>query len=144
MAGKKSSKGGAVSNTAPRQPAPAALPEGFKVKRQVILPSLSLQEGVARTLTILEAMRVSTVKAARPRAKGEKDDGPQKPATVCPVVDVTTGENFTLIVPAVMEGNLRENYPDDGYVGKTFYVQKKPKRPGKRYFDLELSEVEPA
>lgn len=123
---------------------PANVAAGYKVKRQVILPSLSLKEGEARTLKILEAMRVSTVKSERKRAKGEKDDGPQKPATVCPVVDVASGENYTLIVPAVMEGNLRENYPDDAYVGKVFYVLKKPKRPGKRYFDLELSEVEAA
>lgn len=138
------SKKGKSSQPAPQPPAPQALPSGFRVKRQVILPSLSLKENEPRTLKIMDAMRVSTVKAetGKPRKGADGETLPQKPATVCPVTDVTTGEQFTLIVPAVMEGNLKENYPGDSYVGLTFFVMKKPKRPGKRYFDFEISEVE--
>lgn len=122
--------------TAPTKP--QALPSGFKTVKQVICPALSLQVGEPRTLKILEAMRVSNIKNIDTDPKKAKD----KPATICPVTDVSTGEQYTLIVPSVMEGNLKETYPDDGYVGKIFFVCKKPKRPGKRYFDLELTEVE--
>lgn len=136
----KGNKGGT-----PSQPAPANMPAGFKVKRQVILPSLSLKENEPRTLKILEAMRVSTVKAPgakKGKAKGGDSALPEKPATIAPVVDVISGENFTLIVPAVLEGNLKEQYPGDAYVDKTFFIMKKAKRPGKRYFDFEITEVE--
>lgn len=121
---------------APQPGEVSTLPAGFKVKKQVILPVLSLQVAKGRILKILDAMRVSNIKADPSKPVREK------PATVCGVVDATTGENFVLIVPAVMEGNLREQYPKDSYVGKTFFIMKKPKRPGKRYFDIELSEVD--
>lgn len=133
---------------APQAPHNVKLPEGFTTKRQVILPVLSLQVDQPRIVKFLEAMRISAVKAspesaARAKAEG-KGDQKEKPATVAPVVDMQTGENLTLIVPAVLEANLKEQYPDDGYVGKGFYVMKKAKRPGKRYFDFEISEVEKA
>jgi hypothetical protein len=66
----------------------------------------------------------------------------EKPATVVPVGDVETGEAMNLLVPSVMESALSESYPNDDYVGKVFMVCKMPKRPGKRYFDIKLVEVE--
>lgn len=116
----------------------AALLAKFRPVRSVILPALNLGIGEPRVLYIKDAMRVSTVKAD-PKKKGE--EAREKPATVCTVADMQTGEEFTLLVPAVMEGNLREAYPDDGYIHKAFYCEKKPKRPGKRYFDFALVEV---
>ena len=68
----------------------------------------------------------------------------EKPATVMPVCDVETGEAMNLLVPSVMQSALEETYPDNEYVGKTFMVCKMPKRPGKRYFDIKLVEVEVA
>lgn len=124
------SEGGAVTT--------AALLAQFRPVRSVILPALNLGVGQPRVLYIKDAMRVSTVKAD-PKKKGE--EAREKPATVCTVADMQTGEEFTLLVPAVMEGNLREAYPQDGYVGKAFLCEKKPKRAGKRYFDFALIEV---
>lgn len=118
------------------QPHPVRLPPGMSVKRQVIQPVLNLQVGQPRTLKILNALRESTYR--NPDPKKQKD----KPATIASVVDVQTGETAMLICPAVLAGNLREQYPKDSYVGKTFYMEKLPKRPGKRYFDFSLVEVE--
>lgn len=131
MARKKSK----VSTTG-AAPAPiAGLPEGFKAKRSVILPTLSLQVGQPRVIRFNTAMRQSTINDPDPKKK-------MKPATICQVTDVQSKENYNLIVPAVLESSLKEGYPDDDYVDKTFYVLKKPKRAGKRYFDFELTEVE--
>lgn len=116
-------------------PEVAGLPEGFKAKRSVILPTLSLQVGQARVLRFNSAMRQSTINDPDPKKK-------MKPATICQVTDVQTKENYNMIVPAVLESSLKEGYPADAYVDKTFYVLKKPKRAGKRYFDFELTEVE--
>lgn len=126
------------------------LPAGFKQKRQVILPTLNITVGEPRTLTFLEAMRVSTMKQPEKNARAKPKKGaaagesaaPMEPATVCPVRDEGTGELFNMLVPAVLKGNLEESYPEQGYVGLTFYVDKLPKRPGKRYFDFRLVEVE--
>lgn len=134
--------------TPPGAPAPQLLGvafnlPGFKVARQVILPTLNLQVGQPRVLTIVEAMHISEMKSAEKKAdadsKGKKEV--MEPATVAPVTDAQTGEMFNMLMPAVLAGNLNEKYPDNGYVAKTFYMEKLPKRPGKRYFDFKLLEV---
>jgi hypothetical protein len=116
-------------------PSAGTLPAGFTAKRNVILPTLSLQVGQPRVLRFNDAMRQSTINDPDPKKK-------MKPATICGVTDVQSKENYNMIVPAVLESSLKEGYKDDAYVGLTFYVLKKPKRPGKRYFDFELTEVE--
>ena len=129
-------------------PAPGNPSEGtsllarYKVKRQVILPTLNLAVGFPRVLKILEAMHVSTISDPKAAEKAGKAGEKMEPATVCPVTDIETGEQFNLLVPAVLRGNIEEKYPDAAYVGAAFYVEKLPKRPGKRYFDFKLIEVE--
>lgn len=115
---------------------PIKLPAGFTAKRQVILPTLNLKPGEPRVLLLTQPMAVSTYV--------EKDEAKkkEKPATVCAVGDVTDGMAYNLLVPAVLESTLREAYPNDSYVGLTFYMEKLPKRPGKRYFDFKLVEAE--
>ena len=132
MAAKKSKAPKPGASPAPRV---AGLPEGFTAKRSVILPTLSLQVGQPRVLRFNDAMRQSTINDPDPKKK-------MKPATICGVTDVQSKENYNMIVPAVLESSLKEGYPGDTYVDKTFYVLKKPKRAGKRYFDFELTEVE--
>jgi hypothetical protein len=142
MVAKKSSNKPAAKET-PNLPAIAApanlaamMPAGFKVKKQVILPTLSLQVNAPKTLVITGPMYQSTYTDPDPKKAKEK------PATVVPVGDVETGEAMNLLVPSVMESALNEGYPGGDYVGKTFMVCKMPKRPGKRYFDIKLVEVE--
>lgn len=113
----------------------AMIAPGFKVTRQVILPTLSLQVNEPVTLIVTGKMYQSTYTDPDPKKQKEK------PATVMPVGNVVTGEAMNLLVPAVMESALSESYPDGDYVGKTFMVCKMPKRPGKRYFDIKLVEV---
>jgi len=121
---------------------PMKLPEGFKMRKQVILPTLSLKPGEPHTLVVTGPMVKSTYVDPDP-AKAK-----EKPATVMPVGNVATGEAMNLLVPAVMESAIREGYPgldtngQPEYVGRVFYVEKLVKRPGKRYFDVKLIEVE--
>lgn len=116
--------------------APIKLPAGLTVKRQVIMPTLNLKVGEPRVLYCVEAMRESTYKETDPKKEKEK------PATIMPVGDVMDGTAYTLLVPAVLESSIREAYPQDSYVGKMFYMEKLPKRAGKRYFDFRLLEAE--
>lgn len=114
------------------------MPEGFKVKRQITLPSLSIKKtGDAWTLKILDAMRVS--KVVDKGADGKK----REPATICTVSDVSNGELFTFIIPAVVKKNLQDNYPDDTYVDKIFFIKNMGKRnDAQKYYDFQLAEVE--
>lgn len=140
MAKAKKQTAAKETGTAVAVAAPLALaemmPVGFKMKKQVILPTLSLQVNEPRTLIVTGEMYQSNYTDPDPKKAKEK------PATVMPVGDVVTGEAMNLLVPAVMESALSEAYPDGDYVGKTFMVCKMPKRPGKRYFDIKLVEVE--
>lgn len=117
------------------------LPEGFKAKRTITLPSLVLKEvGAAKTVKILDEMRVSKIES-KPTADGKK----REPATICTVVDVATGEQAIMLVPAVVKANLLRDYPDGKYVGLTFYVKNNGKRSeSQRYNDFMIVEVEAA
>lgn len=126
----------AISTTKTTAPVQSSGVPGFKVVKRVTMPTLSLKENEPKVLRIDDAMRES--KYIDPDPKKAKE----KPATICSVTDMQTGEVAILLVPEVMKKNLNESYPADGYVGKVFGVQKLPKRPGKRYFDLEIAELE--
>lgn len=129
----------ATMNPAPVPAPAAAAPKGiagFVSKRRVILPTLNLQVGEPRLLVFATPMVVSTYVDPDPKKRNEK------PATIAEVGDPTTGESFLLLVPAVLEENIRKSYNGDDYLGRVFYVEKLPKRPGKRYHDIRLEEGE--
>jgi len=109
---------------------------GFKIAKRITLPSLVLKENTPMALRIDDPFRIS--KWIDPDPKKAKE----KPATICSVTNMQTGEVAVLLVPEVMHKNLDEAYPDNTYVGKVFGVQKLPKRPGKRYHDMEIAELE--
>ena len=51
---------------------------------------------------------------------------------------------FTLLVPAVVKSTWERDYPDDSYVGKSFYIRNEGKREGKRHIDFTVAEVDPS
>lgn len=132
------------------------MPAGFKVKRQITVPTLVMKDASpARLLKFMDKMRLSSYLDPDPKKKKEK------PATVAGVTDMESGEVFQFLVPSVVESNLRRDYDaecdvkgegketefvnDNGehlYVGKVFRIQCMGKRPGKRYRDFSIFEVE--
>ena len=120
-------------------PAIASNLAGFKVKKQVTMPSLSMKEGQQYALRFDSAMRVSEV-----MDKKVKDGGkPREPATIANVTNVETGEAYVFIVPTVVKMNLERDYKDEAYVGCIFQITHKGKRnTTQRYFDFAISELE--
>lgn len=121
-----------------------ALPAGFKVRRAVTLPSLSIKAGTFYCLKLLDALRVSTVKD-KPgfEADGKTPKKPRDPATICTAVDVVTGEQYTYLCNAVVCENLKRDYPDNGYIGKVFKIANMGKRTeNQRYYDFSIIELE--
>lgn len=104
---------------------------GASVAKKVTGNTITTKVGVPLLLTILEPMHKSTFK------KPEDTDY----ATICSVGDCMTGEQNTLLVPTVVAKNLNEQYPDNGYVGKVFAIVRTMQRPGKRYFDHDVTEI---
>jgi hypothetical protein len=120
-------------------PSSVSMPAGFKAKRVVTLPSMVLKAvGQAATVKILDEIRVSKVEG-KPDAEGKK----QKPADICTVTNVESGEQAILLVPAVVKSNLERDYPSAGYVDKVFFIRCDGKRKeGQRYNDFTIIEVE--
>lgn len=123
--------------------AKAQLPVGIVITRRITMPSLVMKKaGVVAYLTIVDAMRISTVKN-KPAKGPDGKDRPVDPATICTVGDILTGEMYTFLVPAVVRENLIRDYPGDAYVGKCFMIENKGKRnEGQRYWDFAIAEID--
>lgn len=113
----------------------------YKIKRRVTMPTINPPVDKPCIFRIEDAMRESTYKE-KLSADGTRVDGDKKPGTVCTVVDVETGLVGLWLMPSLAVSQLNEAYPDDAYVGRVFGFKKLTKRPGKKYFDIELIELE--
>lgn len=130
---------GASQSTAMVVAGPMMLPSGLKLKQRLTLPSLVMKtKGDARALVFLGPIHESKVVTGKKDAEGK----PEKPANVANVGDVTTGEEFVFLVPAVVRSTLTQEYPDDSYVRKVFYIRNEGKREGKRHIDFTVAEVD--
>ena len=136
--------------------AAAQVPSGFKAKRMITMPTLTMKDASPpRVLRFDSRMSLSTYVDPDPKKQNEK------PATIADVTDMVSGEIFKFLVPSVVEANIRRDYDakaevegtgknarivkDTGehtYVGKCFQIQCMGKRPGKRYRDFSIVEVE--
>lgn len=56
-------------------------------------------------------------------------------------VNLSTGEPEQVVVDIVLGRELRSNYSDNGYVGKSFQITKYKPKPGKRYATFAVSEI---
>lgn len=135
-AGESDKQSTAVAAVESAQGGVAAAFASFRIAKRVTLPTINPGVNQPVVFRIMDGMRVSTYAAIKP------DGTKEKPATVCTVTDMQTGQIALWLVAEVCAKNLQEQYPDEGYVGKIFGVQKLPKRPGKRYFDFEIAELE--
>ena len=101
----------------------------FKKLRSVTLPVLKVEKNTERGFYFHGPMYL-----------GEKVDPKKDPATLIHAVDVETGEEGLLIVPAVMQGELVRHYGAAGYVGKCFGVTL-TRVPEKNYNIVSLDEI---
>ena len=118
---------------------PFKLPEGFKAKRALTLSSLVTKlAGVTYFVKVEGPIHVSKVDTG----KVDKDGNKEKPADVCHVTNLETGEEQMLLCPAVFKSTMEQEYTDAAYVGKSFAITNKGKREGKRHVDYAITELE--
>jgi len=108
----------------------------YKVKRQLILPVLRMEQHTPIYVKITDAIYTGK----QMEQTGKK--AAEKPADLCHVVNLETGEEAMIIVPAILKSVLEEQYPEAGYVGCGFSITKGEKPDGKRYFKYNISELE--
>lgn len=112
--------------------------KGFKpvVKRKLILPVLKMEQNKPIYIKVEDKVYVGK------NINGTKADQKEKPADLCHVTDLETGEMMLIIVPAVVLSVWNEEYPNAGYVGLGFAITKGEKAKEKRYFQYTVDELE--
>jgi 5-methylcytosine-specific restriction endonuclease McrA len=60
---------------------------------------------------------------------------------VVDAVNLMTGESCCVVVDTVLKNALRESYPADGYVDRTFQIMKFAPAVGKRYATFDVKEI---
>lgn len=108
----------------------------FEVQKLVTRPTLSHGRDADPTvyIKVLTEMR----KEVRVDAHtGETVLGPP----VMEVIDLKTGIECDYVASAVVAGRLEMNYPNNGYVGRMFVIEKYAGPSGKRYSRANISEI---
>jgi hypothetical protein len=112
------------------------VPVKFRRLKQVTFPTLKVNGETPYYFKF-----TSPIQDGRAQTKAGEDGKPMKPARVALVVDMDTGQSGQIIVPAVLERIMQDNYPGDSYVGKGFEIVKHLPANGKRYSTFDVNEV---
>lgn len=114
----------------------AAVESAFKIKKNITLPLMKPQIDVPVFIQVSSEMFVG--KAVK-KAGGGKD---MEPATLVNCVNLETGEESQIIVPAVLKGIFEDEYPKSAYVGLGFRIVKHKQASGKKYHNFSVAELE--
>src|SRR5271166_264480 len=119
------------------------LPDGsrFRVAKQVTRTLLQQQNEIPFYVEITSPIHLSTIDPEYAKFKN-KDTGEASVPDVCNVTNLETGELQVLMVNTVLGSELNRNYPDDGYVGRSFGVLRTKSAVDKRYFTYKIIELE--
>lgn len=126
----------------------------FVKARNVTLPLLKIKEGTEYVITMLTAMALGKQMPAKTQQQTDPKTGevvtvtlpPEAPATVAQVKclqdapGAKDGEEYQMLCNTIFAKELREQYPDDSYVGKSFAFTVF-KIDGKRYKGCSIAEV---
>lgn len=118
----------------------------YKVKQLVNVPTLKQESGETVCFRIdMPIYESESTKEEIVERNGQKVV--ETKITVVRVARVTelgSGQLMEYVCNAITADNLETAYPDHGYVGKCFAVQKLGLVAGKRYKDVKIIEIEPA
>lgn len=116
---------------------PAFVP---KIIKHVTLPTLKLAPNVPVYVKILEPLFDG--KVSEKELKKDKD---KKPPKIFNIVNLETFEPMQLVAGAVVVSEMSDSYPDDGYVGLCFMIEKGKKVDGgggRGYFTYKIAQIE--
>lgn len=117
------------------------------VESGVVKKTFKKIKSVTRTVVKLEIdkakyLRLDSAIVVGKAMKAREGQETMPPAMTCDVTDMETGELHILLCNSVLHSELKQAYPDDSYVGKTFEIINTGKLPGRRYFTFSIAEVE--
>lgn len=117
----------------------ASTATGRKVIKRLTIPLLKMVKGETIAVKLTGAIYVG-----KPQKDAKEGD---KPADLCNVINLDTGDEMQIIVPSVLKSNLEEQYPKQSYIDKCFEITKGESREskaggGRRYSEFTILEVE--
>lgn len=121
---------------------PAAAPVDdfqYETVGVVTLPQLKTLDGIPVYVRI-DASIKTTPKKTRTGAQATDEDGNPLAISTVQVVDMRTGEMASMVAGAALVQNLKDAYPNDGYVGRCFRIVKQAV-PGKRWKGYDIREI---
>lgn len=120
----------------------APAPRQFVVKRIVTMPLFKMEVGVTSYLRF--DGKIFTGKKIVETNKDGKDISKEAPQ-MANITDLETGKQFQVMLGAVLQRLLHEEYPNDAYVGMSFAVrlnEQKRGRGAQNYNTYSLAEIE--
>jgi hypothetical protein len=101
----------------------------FEVVRHVTLPLFKMEDENFKYYFrfekgIEQGRELAASKRQRKVSEGSDQKEPLPPPDLAEVTNLRTGELGQIIVNAVLKSNLEDTYPDAGYVGKSFQIQR--------------------
>lgn len=127
----------------------------FKIKKHVTVPLLKISDsGVPAYVKFTgEIFRAKVNESEQKKYEGalasweksdKKEPSPQapNPPELAHVINLETGEVAQIIISAILGSELRDGYPNGGYVGKGFEIKKSKPTGSKRYAMFQIAEVE--
>ncbi len=114
------------------------VPEGFRVKKKVTVPTLKFPAGSRICIKILSPIREGRALTESRTGNPTNKMGPAQVMQVCNA----DGEVAQLVVAKVLQSELQENYPNDDYVDRWFVIRKVAAVGDKRYSTFEIDEIE--
>lgn len=117
-------------------------PSKIKVLKNVTLPQWKWKEDKAHYFTVKGSIFQAKEITGGRKPVVKEGVAPVKPPELMEVVNLETGELVHLIAGTVLATELREQYPNDTYVGKSFSVTKNKIADNKRYATYSITEIE--
>lgn len=117
----------------------------FQPVRRVNVPTLKHDSGEVVAFRIDQPIRQEkSMRRVEVTVNGVKQQGEEEVTiNIARVTEASSKQEFEYVCNAMTADNLRGAYPDDGYVGKWFAVQKLGVVAGKRYKETNVIEIEP-
>lgn len=111
----------------------------FKLKQRVSENLIKLEDNTEYLMRIDAAMQL-----AEDNGQKDRDGKPKKPPMLMSVTFLDTGESGKIIVPQLLERDLKNAFHDDSYVGKFFQISKVkiPTKGGQTVNVFEIAELE--
>lgn len=130
--------------TASASPTPAPVTPGAfvpKVIKQVTLPLWKLRAGGELFVKITEKMQI-----AKALKNQTAEDKAKEPPTLINAVKLDTGEVGQFIAGSVLRDIFNDEYPNNSYVGKGFWIKVEAQKDskaggGRRYNNYTVAEI---